>query len=305
MDSSGAAEARKIGELKELPNFLNSDFGGDKGSFLFDFTPLQSSPAIPRPFLHRHAYYHILWMSQARGEHLIDFDNYAIRPHSVFFLSPGQVHAWSSSIEARGYVMNFSVEFFMQMFPKIDELVAFPFFHITNSEPVLYLSEREHAELFPLLEHIESEFNSALAGRHDIVRSLLLILLTKLRRLHKPRQNDLALPKSYILTKRFKLLVEQRFLELGAVQDYAALLLVTERRLNEAVKGTTGKTATQLIHDRILLEAKRLLAETALGISEIAYRLNFEDPAYFCRFFKKLVALTPSEFRRKFTFPFD
>ena len=294
-----------MSEIKELPNFLDSDFGGGKGSFLFDFAPLQRHTDIPRPFLHRHGYYHILWMSQALGEHQIDFETYPIQRNSVFFLSPGQVHAWSSSIEAVGYVMNFSAEFFLQMFPKIEDMLAFPFFHITNSDPVLYLSDAQHAELLPLMKEIEGEFNSELVGRHDIVRSLLLILLTRLRRLHKPRQSDLALPKSYMLTKRFKLLIEQRFLELGSVQDYATLLLVTERRLNEAVKGTTGKTASQLIHERILLEAKRLLAETAMDISEIAYQLNFDDPAYFCRFFKKQVAATPSEFRKRFTLPFQ
>jgi AraC family transcriptional activator of pobA len=292
-------------EIEDLPNFQISEFGGAKGSFLFDFAPLQSNSEIPRPFLHRHSYYHILWMTHACGTHIIDFETFEIKYNSVFFLSPGQVHAWSSSVDASGFVMNFSAEFFLQMFPKMEELAEFPFFHITNSDPVLYLSPEQHEELFPLLQQIETEFNDALLGRYDVVRSFLLILLTKLRRLHKPRQTDLALPKSYSLTKRFKLLIEQRFLEFGSVQEYASMLLVTERRLNEAVKGSTGRTATQLIHDRIMLEAKRLLAQTDLGISEIAYRLNFEDPAYFCRFFKKQVSLTPGEFRRKFALPFQ
>lgn len=294
-----------MAEIEDLPNFQISEFGGSKKPFLFDFAPLQSNDDIPRPFLHRHGYYHILWMTQALGEHVIDFETFPIKHYSVFFLSPGQVHGWSSSVKAMGYVMNFSTEFFMQMFPKVEELVEIPFFHIANADPVLYLSPGQHAELFPILQQIETEFNNPLLGQRGIVRSYLLILLTKLRRLHKPRQNDLALPKSYGLTKRFRLLIEQHFLELGSAKEYAALLLVTERRLNEAVKGTTGKTATQLIHDRIMLEAKRLLAQSELGTSEIAYRLNFEDPAYFSRFFKKQVALTPSEFRKKFALPFQ
>lgn len=289
--------------IEELPNFEVSEFGRNEAAFVFDLAKLDERSDIPRPFLHRHSYYHMLWMTNARGQHTLDFETFEIKPNSVFFISPGQVHAWSSSVKPTGYVINFSAEFFLQMYPRMDELAEFPFFHIANADPVLYLSSRTNAELFPLLEEMEKEFNEDRPWRYDIVRSFLLILLTRLRRLHRPRDADTALPKSYSLTKRFKLLIEQRYLEFGSVQDYAALLLVTDRRLNEAVKSTTGKTATQLIHDRILLEAKRLLTQSELGISEIAYRLNFEDPAYFSRFFKKHALLTPGEFKKKFSGP--
>ncbi|HSV51465.1 MAG TPA: helix-turn-helix domain-containing protein, partial [Burkholderiaceae bacterium] len=116
-------------------------------------------------------------------------------------------------------------------------------------------------------------------------------------------RGESVLPKSYSLAKRFKLLVDRHYLQFGSLKEYAQALLVTERRLNEAVKSVTGKTATQLIHERILLEAKRLLTQSDLGISEIAYRLNFEDPAYFSRFFKKHVQAAPGAFKKMFTGP--
>jgi AraC family transcriptional activator of pobA len=295
---------RIMTDIAALPNFQASEFGGATNSFFFDFARLERNSEIPRPFLHRHGYYHLLWMTNARGKHIIDFETFEVKPHSVFFLSPGQVHAWTSTVKASGFVMNFSAEFFLQMFPKVDELVEFPFFDMENADPVLYLSARQHATLFPLLQEVEVEFGNAFSGRSEVVRSFLLILLTRLRRLQPPRQTEMILPKNYSLAKRFKQLLEQRFLETGSIQEYATLLRVTERRLNEAVKSTNGKTATQLIHDRILLEAKRLLSQTDLGTSEIAYRLNFDDPAYFCRFFKKQVALTPTAFRNQSAFPF-
>ncbi len=290
-------------QAEDVPNFEVSEFSGDESAFVFDLVPLHGRNDIPRPFLHRHSYYHILWMTQASGHHLLDFENFALRPHSVFFVSPGQVHAWTSTIDTEGYAINFSSEFFLQIFSRDDELADFPFFHIANAEPVLYLSEEDHATLAPLLLDIERELRSDERWRFDIVRALLLILLTRLRRLHRPREDESTLPKSYRLAKRFKLLIEQRYLEFGSVQEYASLLSVTDRRLNEAVKSTTGKTAIQLIHERIVLEAKRLLAQSDLGISEIAFRLNFEDPAYFSRFFKKNVHVTPGEFKKKFSAP--
>lgn len=289
--------------VENLPNFEVSEFGGDGAAFVFDLARLDGRSDIPRPFLHRHSYYHMLWMTDALGQHTLDFETFEVRPNSVFFISPGQVHAWTSSVPPVGYVINFSTEFFLQMYPRVDELAEFPFFHVANTDPVLYLSPGQNADLLPLLEEIEQEFNADRPWRYEIVRSFLLILLTRLRRLHQPRDADSVSPKSYSLTKRFKLLIEQRYLEFASVQDYSALLLVTDRRLNEAVKSTTGKTATQLIHDRVLLEAKRLLTQSELGISEIAYRLNFEDPAYFSRFFKKHALVTPSEFKKNFSGP--
>lgn len=289
--------------VDDLPNFEVSEFGNDGAAFAFDMVRLVGRSDIPRPFLHRHSYYHMLWMTQARGRHILDFDTFELRPNTVFFISPGQVHAWASSVRATGYVVNFSTEFFLQMYPRADEFNEFPFFHIANSEPVLYLSAEQNAQFMPLLNDMEEEFNGAAQWRHDIIRSLLLIVLTRLRRLHQPRSGESILPKSYSISRQFKLLVEQRYREFSSVRDYAAALLVTDRRLNAAVKNTTGRTATQIIHDRLLLEAKRLLTQSELSVSEIAYRLNFDDPAYFSRFFKKRVLLTPVEFKKKFSGP--
>jgi AraC-like DNA-binding protein len=287
----------------DLPHFEVSEFGRDGAAFAFDLARLDGRGDIPRPFLHRHGYYHLLWMTRAQGQHVLDFETFEVRPHSVFFISPGQVHAWTSTVPTAGYVLNFSTEFFLQMYPRAGELAEFPFFHIANSDPVLYLTPAQEAELRPLLQSMEEEFAGDLPWRYDIVRSLLLILLTRLRRLHRPRGSESALPRSYSLAKRFKLLVDRHHLEWTSLQDYAKALLVTERRLNEAVKSTTGKTAAQLIRDRIVLEAKRLLTHSELGISEIAYRLNFEDPAYFSRFFKKHVQATPGDFKKMFSGP--
>lgn len=287
----------------DTPNFEVSDLGADGAAFVFDLVKLEGRTELPRPFLHRHGYYHILWMSHARGRHVLDFESYEIKPHSVFFISPGQIHGWTSDVDATGYAINFSAEFFLQLFPRVEESADFPFFHIANTDPVLYLDERAHTELFPLLLEIEKEYRDEQRWRYDIVRSLLQILLIKMRRLHTPRGAESALPRSYSLTKRYKLLIEAHYLEFDSVQDYASRLFVTDRKLNEAVKATTGRTATQLIHDRILMEAKRLLAQSELSIAEIAYSLNFDDFAYFCRFFKKNLQLTPGEFKKKFAAP--
>ena len=287
-----------MNQATNFPTFDTSDFGGNEDSFYFDLVRLQDREDIPRAFAHRHNYYHLLWMSRAEGTHMLDFEHFDVRDHSVFFISPGQLHAWASSVRPQGYVINISAAFFVQMFPRADDIAQFPFFHLTCDTPVMYLTQAEHDGLLPLLEEIERETRERREGRFDIVRSYLLVLLTRLRRLYPSNELRRSASPSYALAKRFTLLIESHYLEFGTVGQYAEALHVSERQLNDAVKRTVGRTASQVVQDRVALEAKRLLCNSDLAITEIAYQLNFEDPAYFARFFKRHTQSSPGEFRK-------
>lgn len=284
----------------DFPVFDSSDFSGEAGAFHFDLVRLEDRPDIPRGFPHRHNYYHLLWMSEAAGTHLLDFETFEARANTVFFVSPGQLHAWASAVRPKGFVINFSTEFFVQMFPRSDDIAQYPFFHIASDAPVLYLDQAQHDELLPLLLEMEKEMLGRAEACLDIVRSYLLVLLTRLRRLYPARAADGASPQSYSLTKRFKLLIDQHYLDFGPLRDYAERLHVTERQLNDAVKRTLGKTAGEFVHERLVLEAKRLLCNTDMGVAEIGFHLHFEDHAYFSRFFKKRTQLTPGEFKKRY-----
>jgi len=291
-------------QAEPFPTFETSDFSG-AGTFYFDLVRLQDRNDIPRGFLHRHNYYHLLWMTRAQGSHLLDFEQLEVRDHAVFFLTPGQVHAWTSSVAPRGYVLNISTEFFARMFPRADDVAKFPFFHLTHGSPALYLTAQQHDDMLPLLHQIEQETLERDTGCFDVVRSYLLILLTKLRRLYPLDEPEAEAGPSHTLTRRLSLLIEERYLQFSTMRQYADALCVSERQLNDAVKRTVGQTAGQLVQARIALEAKRLLTNTAKGVSEIAFQLNFEDPAYFARFFKKHSGSTPGDFRRKYSRPIE
>lgn len=298
------SEAPPSARVGEFPVFQTSDFAGE-GSFYFDLVRLEARDDIPRGFLHRHNYYHLLWMTRASGTHMLDFAHFDVRDHSVFFLSPGQVHAWTSSVKPYGFVLNFSTDFFARMFPRADDVAKFPFFHPTRGNSALYLTQDQHDAMLPLLDEMEREGRDRQPGFRDVVQSCLLILLTRLRRLCPDTEEAGGVGPQQALTRRFMMLVETHYLRFDTIGEYAEALCVSERQLNDAVKRTVGRTASQVVQERVLLEAKRWLSNTEMGIGEIAFRLNIEDPAYFARFFKKQTGLTPGDFRRKHCRPLE
>lgn len=287
----------------EFPTFETSDFAGE-GLFYFDLVRLEDCEDIPRGFLHRHNYYHMLWMTRASGTHMLDFAPLEVRDHSVFFLSPGQVHAWTSSVKPHGYALNFSTAFFAQMFPRADDVAKFPFYQPARGNSALYLTQAQHDGMLPLLGEMEREARKRQPGFSDVVRAYLLILLTRLRRLCPDNEYSGVGPHQ-ALARRFTMLVETHYLRFDTIGQYAEALCVSERQLNDAVKRTVARTASQVVQERVVLEAKRWLSNTETGIAEIAFRLNIEDPAYFARFFKKQTGLTPGDFRRKHCRPLD
>lgn len=114
-----------------------------------------------------------------------------------------------------------------------------------------------------------------------------------------PVQRDRRKGYRRTMFTRFRTLVEENYRQRWSIADYAASMGISESRLNRICRSFTRKTAFEVVQDRILLEAQRYLVYTAAPISEIAYELGFNDPAYFCRFFKKKTGRTAKAFRQE------
>lgn len=251
---------------------------------------------------HRHNFYEILYVTGGEGTHFIDFSAYPIVADTVYFISPGQVHYWNTSAPLEGEIILFTEDFLL-LAPSDDMMLyELSFFHSIEDTPALWLSAEERELVESQIQSIAAEYDESKFRSGSVLRAYLHILLVEMQRMYAAHEDgardatktDNATPN---LVRHFKQLVAQRFMTEQSVQAYADQLGVTISHLNNTVKAVTGQTPGQLIRKEVVLEAKRLFTHTDLTSTEIGYRLSFDDPSYFGRFFKRETAMTTMQFR--------
>lgn len=279
-----------------LHNFLKDD----ERSIPFKLMPLEYKESYDTSVPHRHNYYEVFLFIEGGGFHDIDFQAFEIKDNSIHFVSPGQVHLVRRELQSRGYVIFFSRDFYYLNLQDKNILFELPFLNNNTKRPILDLDVQAFQELLSLFQSIEREYNGETSFKEELIRSYLNIMLIASRRLFKESDVGEATSSSSTakLFRQFKILLEENFDKLHQVQDYAGLMAITEKYLNELCKKTVGKTASELIHERIILEAKRLLLHSDLNNKEIAFMLSFEDPSHFSKFFKRKAGSTPTQFRK-------
>lgn len=247
---------------------------------------------------HRHDYYHIMFIEQGSGIHTIDFKAYDIVSNTLFFVSPGQVHALETSKNTKGYVISFDSGFY-HIKDNFEKLLRVPFFHSMHNSPVIYF-DNNHSKIKTIWDDLFLEYQSPYKDKNRMLRALFEILLIQASRAYKlPNHPQRPSYLSFQLRK-LETLIDTHFKTYKMLNDYAELMHMSPRHLNSLAKKTLNKTVLNLIHERCLMEAKRLLLFTTNSISEIAMELGFSDTSYFLRFFKKHTGLTPSLFKTQY-----
>jgi len=274
---------------ERLPVYEIDDFEGneDKGIFYMNTFAehFRRHPFITKP--HRHSFYIIVQFTAGYGSHIIDFVNYSVSPGSLFFLMPAQVHHWSLSPDTEGRILFFKKDFIEDYFSK--KISSYSLFNAKHQ--LLQMNDPAiEKQVSGLIGNIQME-----SGQMDVLRDYLDILLIKLGKLFPKTEarSDLGT----LNLQKLEALIEQHYTEQKPPAFYADQLNFSVKYLNDLCRKYLNKTTTKLIHERILLEAKRLLTHDNLSIKEIAIHLNFEDHAYFTRLFKKMTGKTPGEFR--------
>lgn len=242
---------------------------------------------------HRHHFYTFILITGGSGSHEIDFERYELKPNRLFLIAPDQVHAWNDLNRVKGFVVLFN-DSFIALAKGRKLMSAWPLFR-TNLPSYKDLSNEEQNGWVEELELMEKEIDNPDAFSRDSLFYSIGKLLIRTSRLYQNQTLIKDETKDFLFS--FQELIEKHFNELRAPKEYAAFLNITPNHLNSLSKKKSGKTAGELIRQRVLLEAKRLLAHTDLSVAEIAYKLNFEDNSYFGRYFKKYTGLTPETFR--------
>lgn len=249
---------------------------------------------------HRHNYYEVLLFKASGGTHEIDFNSYPVQENSLHFVSPEQVHLLRRDKKVTGHVISFTRDFFLEDVSGSSLVDSFPFLNNPYSLPVVKMDNTIHMKkMYAIIDDMQAEFSTENTDKTEALFSYLSIFLITARRMYIPENiSGKPLSSRSELSRRFKKLVDSSFRQHRSVSEYAGLLNITAGHLNDTVQKDLGKTASEIIYERTILEAKRLLYHSPKSVKEIAADLLFDDPSYFTRFFKTHTEFTPEEFRR-------
>ncbi|WP_127124529.1 AraC family transcriptional regulator [Pseudoflavitalea rhizosphaerae] len=249
-------------------------------------------------FPHKHSFYHLVFFTEGSGSHSIDFINFPVEPGQIYFMTPGQVHEWNFKKTPEGYIINFSENYINTLLMNARYLDQFLFFSGNAIEQVIKIPKQERPQLVQLLEKILREEAAGADLKDDMIRTAMIQLFIHVNRLATPAEKIPVANYNSVLLKNFQKLIDLHYREKKLTRDYAAMLFVTPNHLNALSKHVTGKPAGELIRDRVVLEAKRLLVNEDMSIAEVASELEFEDNSYFSKFFRKYTGQTPEAFRK-------
>jgi AraC-like DNA-binding protein len=243
--------------------------------------------------------YTVYFIPEGQGTFHADFGAFAFTGPVLLFSTPLQVIYIDDCRVTKSNIIQFHSDFYCIEYHREEVACNGLLFNNIYLDPVVVLTERE-AKIFELLlGQIDDEFMQP--SPSDIVlRAFLQLFLAKASTIKmsaiSTRQDK---PEKDELMERFRQLLDQHYLDLHKPSDYASLLAVSSDTFTRRCTKYFRKSPSQLIQERLILEAKKQLHLTRQSIKEIAYNLKFQDEFYFSRVFKKFSKVSPQTFRDK------
>jgi AraC family transcriptional activator of pobA len=232
---------------------------------------------------HRHNYFEIIFFEKGRGKQLIDFQEYHLTDYTCYLIHPNQIHLLNRAPGSHGKLIQFRAESVMSpsLLSKLRERIWGGLGGI-----VFHDSEELYSNMIAILNQFNTD--SETERNLHLLQVLLFDLLAN-------SIDELEATSTDSGFNRFLQLVDAHFADQHSVQFYLSSLSISEKKLASLSKHHMGMSSLQVIHHRLVLEAKRLLLFGEESHKEIAYSLGFDSPASFSAFIKKKIGTTPSE----------
>jgi AraC family transcriptional regulator, transcriptional activator of pobA len=286
--------------LERIPTFFlygEAPRGNDEPALHVEPIEFRSAPHHWKISPHVHRTLHqVIFVRRGSGVSLAEGTLIEYHPPALVIVPAGTVHGFDFEPGTEGFVMSIADDLLREI-SRRDLGIATLFETSTTLE--LPSEALRATDLAPGFKMLVREFGHSPPGHALALEGLLKVILANVLRLSRPRIEtaDAADGRYRRIVLQFRELIESVFREGWSLADYASALKVSQSRLRNACLSVTEQSPMQIVHARILLEAKRQLRYTGAPVSEIAYALGFEDPAYFTRFFSQRTGQAPRAFR--------
>jgi len=250
--------------------------------------------------LQRNNYYSLIWVKEGIGKLKTNFSEYNFEKNSLFSFAPYQPFMLSST-SVKGVAIYFHSDFFCIHKHQTEVTCNGVLFNNIYQKPFFRVDEKLEDMLDNVIGQIKTEIQRPGLAQYELLISFMKIFLISASRA-KAEQQPESIPlsttrKEPFILQNLKEAIEKDFRSKHTPQDYAVLLNISSNALARIAKTHFNKTLTNLITERIIIEAKRELYLTNKSVKEVAYELGYDDEYYFSRFFKKNVNISPQAYR--------
>lgn len=247
----------------------------------------------------RKNYYSLIILNDCRLKLLVDFSEHELAGSYMICLAPYQPYMLISDTACSGILLNFHPDFFCTYRHQNEIETEGVLFNNFNQPP--YFKIEQIATFYSLIDQVSKEMKRESIAQHEVLVAYLKIFLIEAVRQKKQFDQHSLTPSSghqSEVIQRLIDLIEDKFCEMHAPQDYADLLSVSSKTLARITKKYLNQTLTNLIMNRIIVEAKRELYLTSKPVKQVGGELGYQDEFYFSRVFKKKVGVSPDVYRR-------
>lgn len=243
--------------------------------------------------VHKHDFFILMLIEQSQGTHTIDFIEHIAGKKQLHLLFPGQVHKWMLDSSTQAYQLMLD----RPLFEAFSTSLGMSFLYYQNN-PVVNLSDSTFQKIAQEIHAISDELLTETS--HNEINLLRLHIIALLLKKEAENQSiEIDLYKNKPVLYKFRNLIDYHYKSQKTVRFYAQELNISPNYLNVLCKKHLNVPASFLIHNRVILESKRLIQASELSIKEIAFELGYEDPAYFSNFFKSHTGSSPRQFWKK------